>query len=285
MEQKQEKHRRTTKFNWGIGSGEQMELWLNDKSVIVLASSKGLGKASALEFAREGAKVMLASRDLDELRIAANDIEQATGKKPNVQVCDVTKREQLNELVRKTAELHGTVDVLVNNSGGPPAGGFDACDDELWQYAFELNLLSFVRAIREVLPYMRKQGGGRIVNIASSSIKEPVDGLILSNTFRTGIVGLSKTLAKELASEQILINTVGPGRIGTDRVAELDKLRAEKLHVSYEAGKKKMEEAIPIGRYGTPEEFAKMVVFLGSFANSYVTGQALVVDGGATKSY
>ncbi len=132
---------------------------------------------------------------------------------------------------------------------------------------------------------MRKQGGGRIVNIASSSIKEPVDGLILSNTFRTGIVGLSKTLAKELAPDQILINTVGRGRIGTDRVAELDQIRADKLNVSYEEGRKQMEQAIPIGRYGAPAEFAKTIVFLGSFTNTYVTGQALAVDGGATKSY
>ncbi|WP_100373019.1 SDR family oxidoreductase [Bacillus sp. FJAT-45037] len=262
-----------------------MELGLKDKSVIVLASSKGLGKASALEFAKEGANVMLASRNLEELTVAASEVEKETGIKLNVQVCDVTKPEDIKNLVKTTADLYGTVDVLVNNAGGPPAGGFDAFEDDQWQYAFELNLLSFIRAIREVLPYMRKQGGGRIVNIASSSIKEPVDGLILSNTFRTGIVGLSKSLAKELGSDQILINTVGPGRIGTDRVAELDQIRADKLNLSYEEGKKQMEQAIPIGRYGTPAEFAKMIVFLGSFANTYVTGQSLVVDGGATKSF
>jgi 3-oxoacyl-[acyl-carrier protein] reductase len=262
-----------------------MELGLKDKSVLVIASSKGLGKASALEFAKEGAKVMLASRNLDELSLAANEIERETGNKPNVQVCDVTNAEDIKNLVKETAVLHGSVDVLVNNAGGPPAGSFDVFDDDKWQYAFELNLLSFVRAIREVLPYMRKQGGGRIVNIASSSIKEPVDGLILSNTFRTGIVGLSKSLSKELASDQILINTVGPGRIATDRVAELDQLRAEQLNLSYEEGKKQMEQVIPIGRYGTPSEFAKVIVFLGSFTNTYVTGQALVVDGGATKAF
>ena len=262
-----------------------MELYLKSKSVLVLASSKGLGKASALEFTKEGANVMLASRNLEELELAQKEIEKETGRKPNIQVCDVTKPEDIKNLVNVTVELQGTVDVLVNNAGGPPAGGFDVFDDEKWQYAFELNLLSFIRAIREVIPYMRKQGGGRIVNIASSSIKEPVDGLILSNTFRTGIVGLSKTLAKELGPDQILINTVGPGRIGTDRVAQLDQIRADKLGVSYEEGKKQMEQAIPLGRYGTPDEFAKMIVFLGSFANTYVTGQAIVVDGGATKSF
>lgn len=264
---------------------EQMELGLKGKSVIVLAASKGLGKASALEFAKEGANVVLASRHLEELLVASSEIEKASGRKPHVQVCDVTKPEDIKNLVKVTVELNGTVDVLVNNAGGPPAGGFDVFDDEKWQYAFELNLLSFVRAIREVLPHMRKQGGGRIVNIASSSIKEPVEGLILSNTFRTGIVGLSKSLSKELGPNQILINTVGPGRIATDRVAELDQIRAEKLNLSYEEGRKQMEEAIPMGRYGTPEEFAKTIVFLGSFANTYVTGQAIVVDGGATKSF
>ena len=262
-----------------------MELHLKDKSVIVLASSKGLGKATALEFAKEGAKVMLASRNLEELKTAANEIEKETGLKPNIQVCDVTKSEDIKNLVNKTIEIQGTIDVLVNNAGGPPAGGFDAFGDEEWQYAFELNLLSFIRAIREVLPYMRKQGEGRIVNIASSSIKEPVDGLILSNTFRTGIVGLSKSLSKELASDQILINTVGPGRISTGRIEELDHIRAEKLNITYEEGKNQFEKSIPMGRYGTPEEFAKTIVFLGSFANTYITGQSLVVDGGLTKAF
>src|SRR5699024_8104731 len=160
----------------------------------------------------------------------------------------------------KAAAANGTVDVLINNAGGPPAGTFDDFDDEEWQHAFELNLLSFVRAIREALPYMRKQGRGRIVNIASSAVKQPVDNLILSNTLRAGILGLAKSLSQELASDNILINTVGPGRIATDRVAQLDQINADKQNVSYEQVKSKTEQSIPIGRYGEPDEFANMTV-------------------------
>src|SRR5690606_12546550 len=142
----------------------------------------------------------------------------------------------------------GRVDVLINNAGGPPAGGFDRFSDEEWQHAFELNLLSFIRLIREVLPHMREVGSGKIVNFASSSIKQTLDNLILSNTFRAGIVGLAKSLSQELAIDNILINTVGPGRIATDRVAELDQIRANNMGVDYEQLKEQTEKSIPIGR-------------------------------------
>ncbi|RNA67624.1 SDR family oxidoreductase [Alteribacter keqinensis] len=262
-----------------------MDLQLAKKSVVVLASSKGLGKASALAFAREGANVTLASRNSGSLKQAADEIYKETGVKPSFKECDVTNPEDIKALFAQAASEYGTVDVLVNNAGGPKAGGFDSQNDEDWQTAFELNLLSFVRAVREALPYMKKNGGGRIVNIASSSIKEPVEGLLLSNTFRMGIVGLSKTLAKEYGAHNILVNTVGPGRIATDRVAELDQIRADRLGMSYDEAKKQHEKTIPVGRYGEPGEFAKAIVFLGSFANTYVTGQSIVVDGGSTKAY
>ncbi|WP_026691473.1 SDR family oxidoreductase [Alteribacter aurantiacus] len=262
-----------------------MDLQLDKKSVVILASSQGLGKASALAFAKEGANVTLASRDEGKLKEAAEEIFQATGNKPSFRKCDVTQPEEIKALFRQAVKEFGTVDVLVNNAGGPKAGGFESHEDEDWQTAFELNLLSFVRAVREALPHMKQNGGGRIVNIASSSIKEPVEGLLLSNTFRMGIVGLSKTLAKEFGEYNILVNTVGPGRIATDRVAHLDEIRAEKLGMSYEEAKQQHEKTIPVGRYGTPDEFANTIVFLGSFANTYVTGQSIVVDGGSTKAY
>ncbi|PYZ95691.1 3-oxoacyl-ACP reductase [Alteribacter lacisalsi] len=262
-----------------------MDLLLRDKSVIVLASSKGLGRASAMAFAKEGARVMLASRNESELEHAAGLIYEETGKRPLYRVCDVTKPDQLKALVKETVEVYGGVDVLVNNAGGPKAGGFEEHSDEDWTAAFELNLLSYVRAVREVLPYMKESGGGRIVNIASSSIKEPVDGLILSNTFRTGIVGLAKSLAKEFGEHGILINTVGPGRIATERVDHLDQVKAEKTGKSQKEVRETFKKGIPAGRYGTPEEFARTIVFLGSFANTYVTGQSIVVDGGSTKAY
>lgn len=262
-----------------------METHLQGKSVIVTAASKGLGKASALEFAREGAKVILSSRNKEELEKTVQEIKEATGNDHvNYVVCDITDANSIRNLVERTVELYGGVDVLINNSGGPPAGGFDSFDDDDWQKAFELNLLSVIRLVREVIPYMRRSGGGHIVNFASSSIKQTLDHLILSNTFRMGIVGLSKTLSQELSKDNILINTIGPGRIATDRVEELDRIRAEKLGVAYEELREKTEESIPMGRYGTPEEFAKAVLFFCSGANTYITGQAFVVDGGLVKS-
>ncbi|MDX8343155.1 SDR family oxidoreductase [Rossellomorea sp. YZS02] len=258
-----------------------MDFGLKDKAVIVTASSKGLGKATALELAKEGARVLISSRNEDELQKAASEIMKLSDNQHiHYMTCDMTKPEEIRSLVETAVTKLGGVDILVNNTGGPPAGGFQEFDDDDWQYAFELNLLSYIRTIREVIPHMKKVNGGRIVNIASSSTKQSIDGLILSNTFRTGMVGLSKSLSRELAQDQILINTVGPGRIATDRVAELDQLNAEKRNISSEELKSMSEKAIPIGRYGEPDEFAKVIAFLVSDANTYLTGQSLVVDGG-----
>lgn len=262
-----------------------MDLNLNNKSVVVTAASKGLGKATALEFAKEGANVFISSRNEKLLQETQEEIQEQTGNQ-NIDyvVCDITRPDSIKGLMSQAAEKNGTIDVLVNNAGGPPAGTFDKFDDEAWQKAFELNLLSFVRTIREVLPYMRKQQRGHIINFASSSIKQTLDNLLLSNTFRAGIVGLAKSLSQELAGDNILINTVGPGRIATDRVAQLDEMRAQKLNVSYQELREKTEKSIPIGRYGQPEEFAKMAVFLCSGSNTYVTGQSFVIDGGMVKA-
>lgn len=262
-----------------------MDLGLKNKSVIVMAASKGLGKATALEFASEGAHVVISSRNEEELQATVEEIKQKTNNS-NVyyQTCDVTNTDDIKNLVQFTVAKNGTVDVLVNNAGGPPAGGFEKFDDNAWQKAFELNLLSFIRAIREVLPYMQNQKRGHIINFTSSSIKQTLDNLILSNTFRAGVVGLAKSLSQELAKDNILINTIGPGRIATDRVAQLDEIRANNLGVSYEEIRSSTEESIPMGRYGLPEEFAKQAVFLCSGANTYVTGQTLLVDGGLVKA-
>lgn len=262
-----------------------MDLGLKDKSVVLLASSQGLGKATALEFAKEGAKVVISSRRDDELEKVAKEIIEATGN-PNVSYfkCDITKKEDIQNLIKFAAEKNGTIDVLVNNAGGPPPGTFDQFDDEAWQKAFELNLLSFIRSIREVLPYMRKQKRGHIINFASSSVKQTIDNLLLSNTFRAGIVGLAKSLSQELATDNILINTIGPGKIGTSRVQQLDEAAAERKGITYEELRKQNESVIPMGRYGKPEEFAKLAVFLCSEANTYITGQTVLVDGGMVKA-
>ena len=261
-----------------------MNLGLTDKPVIVCASSAGLGKATALEFAREGARVMLCSRRQAELQRAADEIKAATGNEPAFTVVDVTQPADITRLVEATVAAFGGIFTLVNNSGGPPAGTFDQFDDAAWQAAFDLNLLSYIRTTRAALPQLRK-ASGRIVNFTSSSVKSPLENLILSNTFRTGVMGLTKTLAGELGSDGILANVIGPGRIQTDRIAHLDGLRAKKSGATVEQIRADTAKAIPLGRYGTPDEYAKLAVFLGSPANTYVTGQTILVDGGMVKAY
>lgn len=260
-----------------------MELNLNNKVALVIASSQGLGKAIAMQLVKEGANVMLTSRNAEKLASVQKELEGLNKGKVAYYPADITKVEDIQSLVRKTHEVFGKIDILINNAGGPPVGTFESLSDKDWQDAFELNLLSYVRIIREVLPDL-KEAGGRIVNIASTSVKQPIPGLILSNTFRTGIVGLAKTLAEELAPYNILVNTVSPGRIATDRVAHLDQANAERLGVSKEQVKENAQNNIPLKRYGTPEEFANVVVFLVSDASTYVTGSSILVDGGMIKS-
>lgn len=262
-----------------------MNLELTHRPVLVCASSAGLGKATALEFAREGAQVMLCGRRPAELAQAAADIRAATGREPRWTVADLSRAPDIEELVKATVSAFGGLYTLVFNSGGPPAGSFEQFDDAAWQKAYEQNLLSCVRSVRAALPHLRQGNGGRIVTLASTSVKSPVNDLILSNTFRTGVLGLTKSLASELAADRILVNLIGPGRIHTARIDQLDSLRAGKAGASIEQVRKEHIRNIPLGRYGTPEEFAKIAVFLGSPVNTYITGQTLLVDGGMVKAY
>lgn len=260
-----------------------MDLGLQNKNALVIASSQGLGKAIAMELLREGANVMLSARNEEKLEAVQEELKGIGLGKVSYCVADITNTADIKNLVKTTICEFGSIELLVNNAGGPKAGNFSDMSDEDWQNAFELNLLSYIRVIREVLPSL-KEKGGKIVNIASSSTKEPIPGLILSNTFRTGIVGLSKTLSIELASDQILVNTVSPGKIETERVAQLEQVNAVRQGVSVEDIRKNAQGRIPLGRYGKPEEFAKFVTFLLSDANTYITGQSFLVDGGMVKS-
>lgn len=261
-----------------------MDLGLKGKSAFVAAGSKGLGRATALELAREGANVTIASRSAEHLSEAERAIGEETGIEVATAVMDASKEKEVRRAIREAAERFGGLDVLICNAGGPPSGRFDEMADEDWQQAFELNLLSTIRMIREALPYMRKAGGGRIVNLTSTSIKQPIDGLILSNVLRAGVNALTKTLATELAPDGILINTVAPGRILTDRIRELDEGRARKTGLSAEEIRSENERQIPLGRLGQPDEFGRIAAFYASFANTYVTGQAILVDGGSVKA-
>jgi 3-oxoacyl-[acyl-carrier protein] reductase len=261
-----------------------MDLHLKDKVALVMASSSGLGLAIALEYAREGAKVMICSPHQEKLERASRTIAGKTGNTPAFQVCDMTRPEDICRLVRKTEETFGTVHILVNNAGGPPPGPFDNFGDETWQFAFELNLLSYVRTIREVLPLMRKQHWGRIINSTSSSVKQVIDSLILSNTFRLGVIGLTKTLSRELAGDGILVNAIGPGRFDTDRIRQLDRDKSERTGLSMDEVQAGSLMNIPMGRYGKPEEYARLALFLGSEANTYITGQTILADGGMVRA-
>jgi 3-oxoacyl-[acyl-carrier protein] reductase len=260
-----------------------MDLNLTGKTALVVASSQGLGFAIAERLVKEGANVMISGREEEKLKQKARQLESIGRGKAAYQKTDITNPEGIKQLVKITAETFHGIDILVNNAGGPPAGSFEELSDDEWQMSFELNLLSYVRMIRAALPYLKVQGG-KILNIASTSIKEPIPGLILSNTFRTGIVGLSKTLASELAPYNILINTIAPGRIATDRVKHLDQMNADKQGFDLETIESQMKAGIPLKRYGKPEEFANVAAFLLSDANSYMTGSSFLVDGGMIKA-
>jgi 3-oxoacyl-[acyl-carrier protein] reductase len=260
-----------------------MDLKLKNKAAIVAASSKGLGKAIATGLAKEHAHVILSGRNEQALKQVKDELSQLGDGQIDYQVCNLSNSGDIKNLVSFCMERHGKIDILVNNVGGPKGGSIEDLTDDDWKQSFELHLLSYIRLIRESLPYM-KRNGGKIINIASSSVKEPIPGLLLSNTFRLGIVGLTKTLATELAEYNILINTLAPGKIATDRVAFLDQAKADKLGTSTDEVKKESESHIPLGVYGVPEEFAAYATFLLSDKNTYMTGQTLLIDGGMVKS-
>nr|WP_237691003.1 SDR family oxidoreductase [Paenibacillus caui] len=257
---------------------------MKGKVAFVAGSSKGLGKACALELAKEGVRVMLSGRNEEQLSLAKAEIAAVAPGMVDYAVCDVTQPEQITAAINKTVNAFGTIDILITNAGGPPSGDFAKFTDKDWMSAFELNLLSTVRLIRETLPYMKEQKSGRIINLVSSSIKQPIPGLLLSNTFRLGVVGLSKTLSVELAPYHILVHAVAPGRIATDRVRTLDEIKAKATGKSVEQVEIDSKANIPLGRYGNPEEFGKVVAFLASDAASYMTGSSILVDGGMIKS-
>ena len=198
-------------------------------------------------------------------------------------VADVSNPKEVDNLVEIAIERFDGIDILINNSGGPKAGGFDDLNSADYQSAIDLNLMSTINMTRAVVPSMRSRGGGRIINLTSVSVKQPIGGLMLSNTARAGVIGFAKTLATELASENILVNSVCPGIIFTDRIQQLATIRAKEGGISFEEAIQNMTEEIPLGRIGASEEFANLVVFLASARASYITGATIQVDGGMVK--
>ncbi len=261
-----------------------MDLGLNGKVALVAASSKGLGKASALALAREGARVTICARSEADLEAAAEEIRRDAHAEVLAVPADLTNAEDIQRVVSATVEHFGGVDVLVNNSGGPALGRFPDLTDDDWRQAFEVVTLNFVRFVREVTPHMREKRWGRIVGIQSSSVKEPVQYLHLSNGVRPGIAGLTKAIMPELAKDGITINLVLPGMFLTSRInpslangtAPVDKVVKEQLAP--------LAATIPMGRLGEPIELGHLVAFLASELASYITGAVYQVDGGNIKS-
>ena len=259
-----------------------MELGLKEKVALVTAASKGLGFATAMGLAREGARVAICSRNEHAVRDAAEALRRETGAEVLGLHADVTLTSDLNRIVEQTVDHFGSLQIVVSNSGGPPAGTFETLDAEKWTLALDSTLLSTARLIEASLPHLKSSGWGRILVITSTSAKQPIPNLLLSNTLRAGIVGLCKTLSQEFAPYNITVNNVAPGSFDTDRLKHLYERNAQIAGITLEEAKKQMEAKIPLGRLGDPEELANMMVFLASTAANYVTGQTILVDGGQT---
>jgi 3-oxoacyl-[acyl-carrier protein] reductase len=257
-----------------------MDLGLRDKIALVAASSQGLGRACAYALSAEGAKVTICARDDRTLRAAADEIANDTGNQVLAIVADLTSARDCRQVVQETVDFFGGLHVLVTNNGGPPAGYFLELDDNEWYRAVDLTLMSTIRLIRAAIPHMQEQQWGRIINITSVSVKEPLDDLILSNSLRPGVVGMARTLANQLAVHGITVNNVLPGYILTDRVQELAETRAKAQGITPGEVLAGFAEPVPMRRIGKPEELAAVVAFLASTQASYVNGTSILVDGG-----
>jgi 3-oxoacyl-[acyl-carrier protein] reductase len=257
-----------------------MDLGLNDKVALVTAASKGLGKAVASCLARESAHVAICARGEEQLTSTTAEIEAQTGRQVLPIQTDVSDPKAADTLVKATVERFGRLDILVTNAGGPPPGQFLDLTPEDWETAVRLTLMSAVRLLYTAVPVMKEQGTGSILTITSVTVKQPLPNLVLSNSLRLSIIGLIKTLADELAPFGIRVNGICPGWTRTDRVDQLLRDRATRKLTTAEEEAAQIAIDIPMGRMGTPEEFARAAAFLVSPAASYITGVSLLVDGG-----
>jgi 3-oxoacyl-[acyl-carrier protein] reductase len=260
-----------------------MDLGLKDRVAIVAASSQGLGKGVALALAREGAKLAICARTPATIRAAAEEIRNATGVEVLMRAMDVTAGDQVRELVEETQKRFGRIDVCVTNAGGPPSKTFAETSADDWISAVHLNLMSTVHFAREVLPVMQKQKWGRFITITSVAVKQPIDGLILSNSVRSAVSGLVKSLANEYGRYNVLVNNVCPGYTRTERLTELSTRLASRGATTPAEIERQWTNQIPLGRLAEVEEFASVVAFLASDRASYLTGVSLAVDGGLVR--
>ena len=258
-----------------------MDLGLRDKGALVAASSRGLGKAIAYELSQEGARVAICARGQEGLEATADEIHQATGAEVFPVVADVSRSDDCQRLVESVQEHFGAVDILVTNAGGPPAGYLLDLQEQDWHAAVELTLMSAVRLIGLVLPSMQERRWGRIINMASISVKQPIEDLILSNSIRAAVVGMAKTIATQFAAEGVTVNSICPTYTLTERVGNLARARAEREGISYDEVLDAYRNQVPARRLGQPEEIAALVAFLASERAAFITGTTIQVDGGA----
>jgi 3-oxoacyl-[acyl-carrier protein] reductase len=256
-----------------------MDLKLSNKIAIVMAASKGLGKAIATTLAHEGATVIISSRSQEQLDATAEEIKKETRRSVTAIAADVSDPAAIESLIKQVADKFGAIDILINNTGGPPFDKFENFDDAAWKKAFDDILLAFARNSRLALPYLKKSGNGRIINIISGSVKAVLENSVLSTAMRMGIVGMAKLMADEFGPYNITVNNVAPGLILTDRIKHTIPQGTDPDQAIKEKTKN-----IPLGRIGRPDEFAAAVAFLASEQASYISGVTLQVDGGGSRA-
>ncbi len=261
-----------------------MDLGLRGKVALVAAASRGLGRAIATELAREGASLVICARGAEGLAATGRSLASGFGVKVHAVLADVSNPKHVDRVASEAMAKFGRVDVLVTNAGGPPAGTFENHNWEAWEKAVNLTLRSAVELTRAVLPGMRARRWGRIINVTSIAVKQPVDNLILSNSLRSAVTGFARTLANEVATDGVTVNNILPGYTRTERVEALADANAAKEGVTRQDVIARFENEIPMRRLGEPEEFAALAAFLASDRASYITGQSIAVDGGWIRS-
>ncbi len=261
-----------------------MDFGIKDKVAFVAASSLGLGKAAALELSREGAIVNICARNKERLFKTREELQTQTGNEVRAWVTDVTEKDQVHNMIQEIITEFGRIDILVSNAGGPPSGQIDDFSPDDYLKALELNLMTTINLCYSVIPSMKANRWGRIINIASISGKQPIDNLVLSNTSRAGVLGFSKSLSNQMAPFCVTVNCVCPGYTKTERIEELAAAFEKKQNGTVEDFYKKIELLIPAGRFAAPEEFGATVAFLASQQAGYITGTALQIDGGLIKA-
>jgi len=261
-----------------------MDLGLRGKVALVAAASKGLGRAVAEELAAEGVKLAICSRDAEAIERVGREIANATGAEVLARAADVSRTAEIAAFTDTALSIYGRVDILLTNSGGPPSGRFESLDLAAWQQATELTLFAPIEFARRVLPGMKERRWGRILNVTSIAVKQPVDRLMLSNSLRAAVTGFARTLANEVARYGITVNNLLPGYTRTERVEQLNAATAAREGLTVDDVSRRIEAQIPMRRLGEPHEFAALAAFLASEQAAYITGQSIAVDGGWIRS-